>query len=632
VPVRLVGLWSATDADFPTDAVLTQVLEAFPAEAQWTRSVRRARFGAIAIDRCGGSADPDAFAEGPDGCVGVAGTIRLDGRGRLRQALGDVGGAGSDASLVAAAYQRWGIEALKRLTGDFAFALWDLSGHPTLYLCRDPFGVRRLHFASRGGRVTFSTEIEGVLAWRETDRGLDDVTILDNLLGRYQTRTRTFFRSIRRVCPGHFMRFRSEEQREIRYAMPPDPSVRLGSLAEYAELFRHELDQAVGDRLPSSGAVVCHLSGGLDSASLACLAAKRLERDGRADDLALVNARFVGLPCDEGRVAAQIAAFTNLSLHEWNGLRPEVSDLDKPRLAWPLDRSSIGGSWQGDLDLAQGRGASILMSGQGGNQLTDEWNYLADVWREDGILGCFRTVSGALKGRSWGWRRNYIRRLVRQARSAFVPPETNRRRALRSDPLFQPPPSWAGSRLRQAWSELREETEQRLPRHPITGSWMRDSIWQAATEDPTNIWAMEHEDARATERGMEFRYPFLSWSLLELVMSVPWRLKAPRSHGRILHREAMKGVIPEDVRLLDAFVFFNDANMSNCQSARPIIEALLGRPGGLAAELVDPAAIGQILRSVSGESGKRSSFDAGEAWRLLRDTAALEAWLGLFSC
>ena len=50
---------------------------------------------------------------------------------------------------------------------------------------------------------------------------------------------------------------------------------------------------------------------------------------------------------------------------------------------------------------------------------------------------------------------------------------------------------------------------------------MGDAVWTAMVDDPLNVWVLEHEDARATERGLEFRFPFLSWDLLALVMSVP---------------------------------------------------------------------------------------------------------------
>lgn len=631
--VRLAGLWSPSGDHSVADGTRDQMLARFPAEAHWVRSLRISPVGVAVIDTSGDSQPRDAGAESADGEIGVAGTIRLDGRRSLEEALGDarVPPLG-DAGLIVETYRRWGVAAFSRISGDFAFVLWDRA-RESLFLVRDPFGARRLHYTSWDGQVAFSTEVEGVLAWPRTSRELDDVTILDNLLARYQTRTRTFFRSIRRVQPGHFVRFRSGRADEIRYAVPPVDSTRFASLNEYAEAFRDALNVSLSERLPPSGRVVCHLSGGLDSSSIAYLAAAALGRQGRQDDLVLATARFHGLSCDEGAIAGRTAARLGRSLQEWDGAKPELTDLEKPRLAWPFGRSSICASWQGDLDLAGRAGASTLLSGQGGNQITEELDYLPDAWREDGPRGCLGALWASSKGRPWRWRRHYFVQMLREARSAFVPPYVEADRMRRHDPLFQSPPSWLGPRLGSAWFELQQETVLPSAREPITGSWMGDWIWQAATGDARNCWTLEHEDARSAERGMEFRYPFLSWSLMGLVMSVPWRMKAPRSYGRVLHREAMRGILPEDLRLRTAFLFFSQAITQNYQRALPLMKSILGRPSLLAADLVRPADINRLLRSWSERMNEQPlSATAADAWRLLRDFAALEAWLGSFSC
>jgi asparagine synthetase B (glutamine-hydrolysing) len=161
---------------------------------------------------------------------------------------------------------------------------------------------------------------------------------------------------------------------------------------------------------------------------------------------------------------------------------------------------------------------------------------------------------------------------------------------------------------------------------------MRDAIWGASTADPRHLWSLEHEDARAAERGMEFRYPFLSWALLSLTMSVPLGLRQPRPFGRVLHRLAMEGAIPEETRLRAPFVFFNQANMLNCQKAQSLIERLTGGTRWLSGDFIDRSALGPMLRSSAAGRNEPFTFAVGDFWRLLRDAAALEAWLGQFSC
>jgi asparagine synthase (glutamine-hydrolysing) len=647
VPVRLAGLWGFSVPEAGAIAsvlpALPQLLARYPAGAPWTRDVRPVASGLLIIDRTADVAGT-GFAEAPDGAFGVAGTVRLDGRQELADLLGEPTLAGGDdAGLVLAAYRRWGAQSFERLRGDFALALWDRASN-SLLLCRDPFGVRRLHYCRQGDRLLFSTEIEGVLAWPGVDREPDEVTILDALLARYQTRERTFFRAIRRVLPGHAMTFHAGGERRSRFIAPPSTGPRFTSLVEHAEVFRAALERAVAERLPPSGSVVCQLSGGLDSISVVCLAARQLGARGRIEDLVLATARFRGLRCDEGAVAARTASFVGRPLQEWDGTIPELSDLERPRAAWPFGRSSIGASWQGDLDWAEHVGATVLLSGQGGNQLTDEVDYLADRWREDGAVACAVAAARALRGRPWRWRRWYLGHFLRDARHGFLPPEVRRRYA--QDPLLRPPPSWASARLRRAWRVLQDETVPDLgPRVPLTGSWMGDAVWTAMVDDPSSVWVLEHEDARATERGLEFRFPFLSWDLLALVLAVPWRLKAPLPYGRILHHEAMRGVVPDDVLPIWPMVYFNDANVSNYRRAWPHV-ARLASPVRHAAAFVRPTAVDAELRELdklrklrssgTDASGPDSKLSVGpkesDAWRFARDVAALEAWLGLLSC
>src|SRR5580704_15252677 len=68
-----------------------------------------------------------------------------------------------DTEVLLAALAQWGHEALKRLRGMFAFALWD-SSDESLFLARDPFGIKPLYFAHEGGRIAFASEVSALLA------------------------------------------------------------------------------------------------------------------------------------------------------------------------------------------------------------------------------------------------------------------------------------------------------------------------------------------------------------------------------------------------------------------------------------------------------------------------------------
>src|SRR5262249_44945749 len=123
------------------------------------------------IDLAGG-AQPMASADG-------AITLVLNGEIynyiELRQELksrGHVFRTTSDTEVLIEAYRAWGIDAVSRLRGMFAFALWD-AAHQRLLLARDAFGKKPLFMAEWPGTLLFGSEIEPLLHFPGFDRTLD---------------------------------------------------------------------------------------------------------------------------------------------------------------------------------------------------------------------------------------------------------------------------------------------------------------------------------------------------------------------------------------------------------------------------------------------------------------------------
>jgi asparagine synthetase B (glutamine-hydrolysing) len=138
---------------------------------------------------------------------------------------------------------------------------------------------------------------------------------------------------------------------------------------------------------------------------------------------------------------------------------------------------------------------------------------------------------------------------------------------------------------------------------------------------------LEHEDARATEWGLEFRFPYLSWSLLALVLSVPPGLRPPAQADRSLQRLALRGVLPERIRTRDTFLNFNESIMLNTEAAAEQIESLLVCGPWMSEGLVDRRKAQDEFFELSRSAGTPYSAERGQGWRRIRDVAALEAWL-----
>lgn len=256
-------------------------------------------------DRIGAS-----VVTGGGGALILAADVRLDNRPELIGALG-LEERRSDASLVMAAWERWGEGALDRIIGDWAFVMFDRDAR-RLTLARDPLGGRPL-FWSRQRRFFAAASLPRGIHALGVERRPDPVRVA-RLAGQLPSRdARSFFAGIQRVPPGHFLRVGRGGEELVRHWRPRLGRTRFPSFGETVEAYRAQLDGAVAARLRGAGPTVgAHLSGGWDSGAVTATAARVRSpfepvlafTAGPRDASAAPHARF----SDEAAHAATVAA------------------------------------------------------------------------------------------------------------------------------------------------------------------------------------------------------------------------------------------------------------------------------------------------------------------------------------
>ncbi len=224
----------------------------------------------------------------------VAADLRLDNRDEL---LGRIGvtpqgaAAWSDARLLLAAWEKLGDDIWPLLRGPFAAAIWDPRSR-ALTLARDQLGLNVVMWHKTEAFFAFATMPNGLFALADVPRELSEEKLADFLVLNHADPATTFYRNVFRVLPAHVMRVGADGTISARRYWSPDDiaPVRLASDADYADALRAELDRAVRRQMRSAHPVGCLLSGGLDSSSVAVLAARaRAETNGRL-------AAFTGVP------------------------------------------------------------------------------------------------------------------------------------------------------------------------------------------------------------------------------------------------------------------------------------------------------------------------------------------------
>lgn len=213
----------------------------------------------------------------------LAGDVRLDAREDLARSLGvDAGEAlsVSDEQLFALALAIWGADAAERLQGGFAVIAWDRSRRQ-LHLWRDANGERPLYFCRAARHLLVASRAPVLLDAPGVPREIDVKGLL-NFLGAGHAPSRTSLVGIEALERGvhHVFGIDRSHQRRL-YWQPPDPWAWTRETIERpVEQFREIFAQVVRDELRLLGAKGGTCSGGLDSTSIAAVAATELARHG----------------------------------------------------------------------------------------------------------------------------------------------------------------------------------------------------------------------------------------------------------------------------------------------------------------------------------------------------------------
>src|SRR5690242_8462226 len=253
-----------------------------------------------------------------DGRLTLVADIRIDNRDDLISELGltfTEARSLCDAAILLECLDRWGAQMVRRIVGDFAFALWDSPAQQFL-LARDFKGKRPLHYYRSRSFFAFASMPKGLHALAEVPYGPDEQLVGEFLLQMTRQGSRSFFRDIARVEPGHVVTVTRAGISSRRYWQPePSGGARLRS-SDYVEGLRHYLDQATKSRLRGNdGAIATHLSGGLDSSGVTATAARLLASQGgrvtaftAAPRAGYVNPDLKNRIVDEAPLAAATAA------------------------------------------------------------------------------------------------------------------------------------------------------------------------------------------------------------------------------------------------------------------------------------------------------------------------------------
>jgi asparagine synthase (glutamine-hydrolysing) len=501
---------------------------------------------------------PTAIAS--PGRYAVVADVRLTEREDLAEqlGLGRKASTMSDAALAAAALEAWNEQAFDRIYGSFAIAAWDKE-QERLLLARDPLGQKPLFFHSSEDFFVFASMPRGLHALPRVPRGADLESIKRFLALQSIRAGETYYESIGRVMPGHYVAVTRQGRTDTRYWHPDLSPLRLGTHEQYVEALREHLDRAVGAALRGAEEQVgAHLSSGFDSTTVATTAARLLARSGgkvvayTAAPREGYSKTFPHRGGDESILASATARMhPNMDHVIIRSSRTPMENIERTASIYAVPVFNIcNQTWYDAInDNAAERGITVMLEAPMGNTTISETGVLAlpELFRSGRLASWFSLSAAMVRRGSLG-----IPAILWKSVKQWVPDAPYRwLLARRHGPLAS---SSRFSALKaehlqaaniSAASDAHSGSGQGIP--PRSAFRSRDN----SVED--RLAALAGDDSGATWKGrlgewkIDYRDPTADRRLVEFSLRVPVEQLIHEGQPRALLREVLADRVPREV-------------------------------------------------------------------------------------
>lgn len=423
----------------------------------------------------------------------------------------------SDTEVLLHAYAEYGADCLEKLNGIFAFAVWE-EKRRRLFLARDRIGVKPLFCMEHNGGLLFASEIKTILKYPAVKAQLDETGIAQLiLLGPGRLPGSGVFRGIREIEPGYFAYYQNGKMEITQYWKLRDREHR-EHFADTVEHVRQLVYDAITRQMVSDVPIGTFLSGGLDSSIITAICANEEEQSGRRlktfsvdylnNDKYFKSSKFQP-NSDSTYIGIMEDAFD--TEHHWTILTPEM-------LCAALEEATIARDLPGMADVD----FSLLA-------------FCGNIRREVRVALSGECADEIFGGYPW-----YRDPEVRQREGFPWAQNTQQRISL----LRSVPAKNAEEFIRQAYETTCRESDI-LPNTSALERRMKEMVnlnfrWFMQT-------LLDRKDRMSMYHGLEVRVPFCDYRIAEYLYGVPWEFKDYRGQEKGLLREAVRGLLPEEV-------------------------------------------------------------------------------------
>ena len=437
----------------------------------------------------------------------------------------------TDTEVVLHMFELYGEKMLSKLRGMFAFSIYNTETK-TIFLARDFFGIKPLYyFKDKEKILAFSSEIKSFLSIPGFKSVINDSAVYNYLAFQYNPLPETFFKSVYKLLPGHFMRINIETgDTEIKkywsYEIKPNENLKR---EETTQKIYQTIRDSVEHHMIADVPVGAFLSGGIDSSIIATLM-QRVRGDKK------IKTFTVGFDTiTESVEASETSDFLDTDHTEIRIGPNEYFDI-LPKAVWHFDEPVADPAAIGLYFVAREakKHVKVVLSGEGADELFGGYNiYLAPFaynkisWIPKIFFKPILKIPFEFFGK------NYIRRASQKLSEWYVGNASIFKNSER-DLLWKKAPEKKYP-LEKLYSHVHNLSESTQMQYIDVQTWLVGDILQKA-------------DKMTMANSLELRVPFLDKKVSDLAITLPDKFKWYKGKTKYLLREAFKDMIPETTR------------------------------------------------------------------------------------
>jgi asparagine synthase (glutamine-hydrolysing) len=467
---------------------------------------------------------------------------------QLRQELEDSGiqfNSESDTEVLLHMYIHLGEQCLGKLNGFYSFAVYDKSKQK-LFLARDRFGIKPLHYYQDDDKLVFGSELKTIYAYG-IKKDIDFTTLYTYLQLNYIPAPKSMLKGVKKLLPGYCLTVSNEgAQIHQYYDVKKQLSTFTGSFDEAKKQFSQLMEESVVSRLVADVPLGTFLSGGLDSTVVSAIAARHVNK------LQTFSIGFKDEPFfDETDYADKAARLldtehtvfklTNDDLYEH--VFDMLNYLDEPF----ADSSALAVYI---LSKETRKQVTVALSGDGADELFAGYNKHAALLKmqqggwQSSLAGGLAPLWEALPKSRGNMLTNKFRQLDRYAKAARMN-STERYWALAA----LGDEDYANSILQPSAHVDYQEYEE-LQQHFVGNLGAKATISDHLMADlnlvlPNDM--LTKVDLMSMAHGLEIRVPFLDHRVVEFAFGLPDEMKIDPTIRKRMVQDTFRSWIPKEV-------------------------------------------------------------------------------------